>query len=77
MDYAKKPVPEQVYYSVVYYKYYGHLTPCTCYTESRREATDSERNSGGCSSNLTKLNSVAFSPQANYTDRATAPCQRS
>jgi phage gp29-like protein len=25
----------------------------------------------------TKLNSVAFSPQANYTDRATAACRRS
>jgi hypothetical protein len=25
----------------------------------------------------TKLNSVAFSPQANYTDRATAVCRRS
>jgi hypothetical protein len=24
-----------------------------------------------------KLNSVAFSPQANYTDRATAACRRS
>jgi hypothetical protein len=23
-----------------------------------------------------KLNSVAFSPQANYTDRATAACRR-
>jgi hypothetical protein len=27
--------------------------------------------------NETKLNSVAFSPQANYTDRATAACGRS
>jgi hypothetical protein len=26
---------------------------------------------------LTKLNSVAFSSQANYTDRATAACWRS
>jgi hypothetical protein len=26
---------------------------------------------------ITKLNSVAFSPQANYTDRATAACRRS
>jgi hypothetical protein len=26
---------------------------------------------------MTKLNSVAFSPQANYTDRATAACWRS
>jgi hypothetical protein len=26
---------------------------------------------------LKKLNSVAFSPQANYTDRATAACRRS
>jgi hypothetical protein len=26
---------------------------------------------------VTKLNSVAFSPQANYTDRATAACRRS
>jgi hypothetical protein len=25
----------------------------------------------------TKLNSVAFSPQANYTDRTTAACRRS
>jgi hypothetical protein len=25
----------------------------------------------------TELNSVAFSPQANYTDRATAACRRS
>jgi hypothetical protein len=25
----------------------------------------------------TKLNSVAFSPHANYTDRATAACRRS
>jgi hypothetical protein len=25
----------------------------------------------------TKLNSVAFSPQANYTDRVTAACRRS
>jgi hypothetical protein len=25
----------------------------------------------------TKLNSVAFGPQANYTDRATAACRRS
>jgi hypothetical protein len=27
--------------------------------------------------NPKKLNSVAFSPQANYTDRATAACRRS
>jgi hypothetical protein len=26
---------------------------------------------------VTKTNSVAFSPQANYTDRATAACWRS
>jgi hypothetical protein len=26
---------------------------------------------------VTKLNSVSFSPQANYTDRATAACRRS
>jgi hypothetical protein len=26
---------------------------------------------------LTKLNSVAFSPQVNYTHRATAACRRS
>jgi hypothetical protein len=26
---------------------------------------------------IKKLNSVAFSPQANYTDRATAACRRS
>jgi hypothetical protein len=26
--------------------------------------------------NLVKKNSVAFSPQANYTDRATAACRR-
>jgi hypothetical protein len=39
-----------------------------------------------CSKNITvqdtsvvfdELNSVAFSPQANYTDRATATCRRS
>jgi hypothetical protein len=28
-------------------------------------------------STKTKLNSVAFSPQANYTDGATAACRRS
>jgi hypothetical protein len=27
--------------------------------------------------NQLKLNSVAFSPQANYTDRGTAACRRS
>jgi hypothetical protein len=27
--------------------------------------------------NIKKLNSVAFSPLANYTDRATAACRRS
>jgi hypothetical protein len=27
--------------------------------------------------NTKKLNSVAFSPQANYTDRATAACRQS
>jgi hypothetical protein len=27
--------------------------------------------------NILRVNSVAFSPQANYTDRATAPCRQS
>jgi hypothetical protein len=39
--------------------------------------TVSPNNNNNNNNKPKKLNSVAFSPQANYTDRATAACRRS
>jgi hypothetical protein len=50
-----------------------------CYTPYMISNAISALVNKSCSSTKlkTKLNSVAFSPQANYTDRATAACRRS
>jgi hypothetical protein len=44
--------------------------------KKRKEEKDDDDESS-CTHEKLKLNSVAFSPRVNYTDRATAACRRS
>jgi hypothetical protein len=47
-----------------------------CYINNTKHTTHSEYNANTINKYFKKLNSVAFSPQANYTDCATATCRR-
>jgi hypothetical protein len=54
-----------------------HYFPEVMYTSCVSDYVKTHGTSNLQNTKLTKLNSVACSPQANYTDRAAATCQRS